>query len=69
MFIFKILGWLVVLWGIADVAVNNIMERDIYQEWLGYYVPDGIYPYTHYIAFAIGVVLIGIGSAGDDAEE
>lgn len=59
----KLLGGAVFLWGVADIILNRVQEMDIYYE-LGIMVPEGIYPYTHYIAMGVGLLLINLGGRG-----
>lgn len=66
---FKYIGWLIILWGLADLAVSWA-DIDLWAQ-VGVYVPDSIYPYTHYIAFAIGGAFLMIQEkiSGDNSDD
>lgn len=60
----KIAGILLIIWGVADFGLSW-MGIDLYGE-IGIQLPAIIYPFTAYIAGAIGY---GIFAAGSDGVE
>ena len=62
-----IVGGLIVARGFVDLGMSWA-ETDVYWDWLGIDVGSA-YPYTHWIAFAVGGVLSWIGNSQSEAEE
>jgi len=62
----KIIGALLVAWGILDVGLSWI-EIDLYQK-IGIALSDTIYPYTHWIAIIIGGGVFSLGKDTTDEE-
>lgn len=58
--VLKIIGGAIILWGLADYGVS----LGGYDLWgmVGIRVPSAIYPYTHYAAFLVGLVIFLMGS-------
>jgi len=56
----KILGILLILWGIADIVLNWIFSFDLYFS-LGIQLPEAIWTYSHFIAIAIGFGIYQLG--------
>lgn len=56
----KILGILLILWGIADIVLNWIFSVDLYYS-IGIQLPDAIWTYSHFIAIAIGFGIYQLG--------
>lgn len=64
--VFKIIGGLVVLWGIADLVIG-LQGGDLWGQ-IGVQLPDIVWRYSHYIAIVIGAAIFGMGSK-DAGEE
>ena len=62
---FKIIGGLVVLWGIADLIIG-LQGGDLWAQ-IGIHLPDLIWQYSHYIAIIAGAGIFSLG--GDKAEK
>ena len=60
----RVIGFIIVLWGFADLGMSWA-GTDVYYDWLGVDV-GGLYPYTHWIAFAVGGVISWIGGSQDE---
>ena len=60
----KIIGIILILWGIADIGVSW-METELYGE-IGIILPDWLTPYTPYVAILGGA---GIYKAGKKQEK
>ena len=56
----KILGIVLILWGIADVGLNWVFGTDVYYS-LGIQLPEAIWTYSHFIAIAIGFGIYQLG--------
>ena len=56
----KIIGGLIVAWGVLDFFMANFMNIDLYAE-MGIEVPDSIYFFTPVIAGFIGWVVYSLG--------
>ena len=54
------IGGAIIIWGFADLGMSWA-GTDVYWDWLGIDVGE-LYPYTHWIAFAVGAVLTWIGN-------
>jgi hypothetical protein len=61
----KILGIVLILWGIADIGLNWIFDTDVYYS-LGIQLPEEIWTYSHFISIAIGY---GIYKLGEKLQE
>jgi len=59
----QVFGGLLIMWGFADFFLS-LGDVDIYMEVFNYYVPDEFWPYTPWIAIAIGAFLVRAGSQG-----
>lgn len=55
------LGVLLFMWGALDFFMSQ-SEVDIYYDWLGIYLPDAIFNYSHWIAMALGSVIFTAGN-------
>lgn len=54
-------GVLLFLWGALDFIMSQ-SEVDVYYDWLGIYLPDAIYNYSHWISMALGSIIFTAGS-------
>lgn len=57
----RILGMCLVALGLVDLGASWIMQVDIYGE-MGIIVPDAIYPFTPWIAVAVGTAIMRAGA-------
>lgn len=55
-----VVGGALFLWGAIDLALSY-MGTDLYEK-IGIQLSDGIYPFTHWIAMGLGLVLVRIGA-------
>ena len=64
--VFKIIGVLVVLWGIADLVIG-LQGGDLWAQ-IGVQLPDIIWRFSHYIAIIAGATIFGMGvkNAGEE---
>ena len=53
-------GLLLFIWGALDWIMSE-SEVDVYLDWLGIYLPDAIYNYSHWIAMGLGSMLFTAG--------
>ena len=53
-------GALLFLWGMLDFIMSQ-SGVDVYYDWLGIWLPDLIYDYSHWMALALGLTLVGAG--------
>ena len=53
-------GLLIFIWGALDWIMSQ-SEVDVYLDWLGIYLPDAIYNYSHWIAMGLGSLLFTAG--------
>ena len=53
-------GALLFLWGMLDFIMSQ-SGVDVYYDWLGIWLPDLIYDYSHWMAMALGLTLVGAG--------
>lgn len=60
----RVIGIIIVLWGFVDFGMSYA-GTDVYYDWLGVDVGE-LYPYTHWIAFAVGGVISWIGGSQDE---
>ena len=60
----RVIGIIIVLWGFVDFGMSYA-GTDVYGDWLGVNVGE-LYPYTHWIAFAVGGVISWIGGSQDE---
>ena len=51
-------GALLFLWGMLDFIMSQ-SGVDVYYDWLGIWLPDLIYDYSHWMAMALGLTLVG----------
>ena len=63
----KIIGVIIILWGIADFGLSW-MGTDLYGE-IGINLPAWLYPFTAYIAAALGYGLYALGDKKSVDEE
>jgi len=56
----KILGIVLILWGVADIGLNLALDIDVYYS-LGIQLPETIWLYSHFISIAIGFGLYQLG--------
>lgn len=54
------IGVLLIIWGFLDYVLGE-SGTDVYYDWFGIYIPDGLYTYTPWISIAMGGLLIGAG--------
>ena len=66
MTIFKILGGLLIAFGLVDM-IGSWTGLDVWTEWIGVYLPEFIWSFTAYIEIGIGYILLKLGSS--DTEE
>ena len=64
----KIIGILLILWGIADIVLNWIFSVDLYYS-IGIQLPDAIWAYSHFIAIAIGFGIYQLGKSLRNSDE
>ena len=64
--IFKIIGGLLVAFGLVDM-IGSFTGLDVWVEWIGVELPELIWSFTAYIEIGIGYFLLKLGS--NDAEE
>jgi len=65
--LFKAIGALLVLWGIADL-VMGLQGTDLWGK-IGITLPDIIWSYSHYIAIIAGAAVFSMGGSDDSEEE
>jgi len=53
-------GAFLFLWGMLDFIMSQ-SDVDVYYDWFGIYLPDAIYNYSHWMAMAMGLTLVGAG--------
>jgi len=59
----KIVGIMLVIWGFADLGLSWL-GTDLYAQ-IGVELSDGIFPYTHWIAMAVGYGIYSIAGSAD----
>ena len=64
--IFKIIGGLLVAFGLVDM-IGSFTGLDVWGEWIGVELPEVIWSFTAYIEMGIGYLLLKLGS--NDTEE
>ena len=64
--IFKIIGGLLVAFGLVDM-IGSFTGLDVWGEWIGVELPEVIWSFTAYIEMGIGYSLLKLGS--NDTEE
>ena len=64
--IFKIIGGLLVAFGLVDM-IGSFTGLDVWGEWIGVELPEAIWSFTAYIEMGIGYFLLKLGS--NDSEE
>ncbi len=62
--LFKILGSIVVLWGIADLIIG-LQGGDLWAQ-VGITLPAIVWSYSHYIAIIGGVFIFSLGGGGKE---
>lgn len=65
--LFKILGALLVLWGIADLVIS-MQGGDLWAQ-VGITLPVIIWSYSHYIAIIAGAAIFSMGGNKEGEEE
>lgn len=53
-------GALLFMWGVLDYFMG-LQEIDVYYDWFGIYLPDGIYNYSHWLAMGLGSIIFTAG--------
>ena len=66
--IFKILGALLVIWGLADLGLSYA-GTDLWMDALGIQLEGVVYQYSAWAAMVIGAVVWSLGSSAADEEE
>lgn len=68
--VFKIIGGLLVAWGVADVG-GSWMGIDVWADWLGVQLEGVFYQFSGWAALIIGFFVFNFGSSDDEdtAEE
>jgi hypothetical protein len=59
--IFKIIGGLLVAFGLVDM-IGSFTGLDVWGEWFGVELPEVIWSFTAYIEMGIGYSLLKLGS-------
>lgn len=59
----KILGIIIIIWGVSDLGLSWL-GVDLYEQ-IGVQLSEGIFPFTHWIAMAIGYGVYSIGGSRD----
>ncbi|MEE9314037.1 MAG: hypothetical protein V3V02_05245 [Rhizobiaceae bacterium] len=66
--IFKVIGGILVAWGIADIG-GSWMDIDVWQDWLGISLSGIFYQFSGWASLLGGGMIWGLGSSDDDDEE
>lgn len=56
----KYVGYVLIVWGIADIALSY-MGTDVWSEWFGIQLEGFLYSYSGAIAIVIGGLLTRVG--------
>ena len=67
MIVLKIVGGLLVLWGIADVG-GSYMGIDVWRDWLGIELSGLAYRFSGYAELISGALLWSVGGKQDDEQ-
>ena len=66
--ILKILGIIVIIFGVADL-IGSYTGYDLWTDYIKVDLPDTLWQFSHYIEIAIGAVIFKLGTLGDDPDE
>ena len=65
----KIIGALLVIFGIIDLAGSWIGDLDVWYDWFGIKLPEFIWMFSAWIEIGLGSFLFKLGGGDDGGEE
>lgn len=65
----KIIGVLLVIFGIIDFAGAEFNDFDVWYEWFGIELPEILWMLSPWIESGLGIILFRVGGGNDGDEE